>query len=231
MAVKRGKAAIGSTVPWSYKKGSSPLHKFPAGAKLGFLLLLSLAAFFPGTEVLSLAIITGIALIIISLSLIAGISPHLLLRGSAPLLFIVIAVFLFQAVEFSPLGLNFAGLRESIIFCVRIGTAFAAGSLLFSVTTSGEIRKSLSRLETFLKIKKLNLSLSISLMLGFIPMLFQIWEDLNLTWKSKGGNKNLSRMVKLVPLLVERMMLKAVETATAMESRGMGIREQGTGIR
>jgi biotin transport system permease protein len=222
MAVKKSKAASGSPLPWSYKKGSSLLHKLPAGTKLIFLLTLSLAAFFPGRPELSLAIVAGIALFLVLLSLIAGIGPLLLLRGSAPLLFIVMAVFIFQAVEFSPLGLNFDGLMESLLFCARIGTAFAAGSLLFSVTTSGEIRKSLSRLEVYLRLEKLKLSLSISLMLGFIPMLFQIWEDLNLTWKCRAGKKNLSRMVKLVPLLVERMMLKAADTATAMESRGLG---------
>jgi len=208
------------TVPWSYKKGSSVLHKTPASAKLIFLLALSLAAFFPGTEALSLAILTGIALIIFSLAIIAGIGPLSLLRGSAPLLFIVMAVFLLQAVEFSPLALNFDGLIESIIFCVRIGTAFAAGSLLFSVTTTGEIRNSLSRLEALLRLKKLKLSLCISLMLGFIPMLFQIWDDINLAWKSRGGKKNLARMITLLPLLIERMMAKAAETAAAMESRG-----------
>ena len=216
MVVKKSKP-----LPWSYKKGSSLIHKLPAGAKLIFLLLLSLAAFFPGTEAISLAIIAGIALIIISLSLIAGISPHLLLRGSAPLLLVVLAVFLVQAFEFSPLGINFEGLIESVIFCARIGTAFAAGALLFSVTTSGEIRKSISRLETILKIRKIKLSLSISLMLGFIPMLFQIWEDLNLAWKSRGGRKNLARIITLIPLLIERMMVKAADTTTAMESRGI----------
>jgi biotin transport system permease protein len=214
------KAPRSKPVPWSYKRGSSPIHRLPAGTKLIFLLLLSLAAFFPGTEAFSLVIITVIALLIISLSIIAGIGPHLLFRGSGPLLFVVMAVFLFQAVEFSPLGLNFEGFSESIIFCARIGTAFAAGSLLFSVTTSGEIRKSLSRLETFLHLKRLKLSLSFSLMLGFIPLLFQIWEDINLAWQSRGGKKNLSRMITLVPLLVERMMIKASGTATAMESRG-----------
>ena len=210
-------------LPWSYKKGSSALHKFPAGAKLIFLLALSLAAFFPGPFSSSLIILAVIALILVTLSFIAGISPHLLLRGCGPLLFIVMAVFLFQAVEFSPPGINFDGLTESIIFCARIGIAFAAGSLLFSVTTSGEIRKSLSRLEALPLLKKQQskkLSLSISLMLGFIPMLFQIWADINLAWQSRGGKKNLSRMLVLVPLLVERMMVKAAETATAMESRG-----------
>jgi len=220
MAIKKRKAARDSTIPWSYKKGSSPLHKFPAGAKLIFLLLLSLAAFFPGTEALNLVILGAIALIIFSLSLIAGIAPHLLLKGSAPLLFVIMAVFLFQAIQFSPFGLNFDGLFRSVIFCVRIGTAFAAGALLFSVTTSGEIRKSLSGMEALFRLQNLKLSLSISLMLCFIPMIFQIWADLNLTWKSRGGKKNLSCMVTLIPLLVERMMIKAAENATAMESRG-----------
>jgi len=217
MAVKKSKP-----LPWSYKKRSSPVHKLPAGAKLIFLLMLSLAAFFPGNEAISLFVITGIAFIICLLSLIAGINPLLLLRGSSPLLLMVMAVFLVQAVEFSPFILNFEGLMESIIFCARIGTAFAAGALLFSVTTSGEIRKSISQLETVFKLKRFKPSLSISLMLGFIPMLFQVWENINLAWKGRGGRKNLNRLIILVPLLIERMMLKAAETATAMESRYAG---------
>ena len=208
------------TVPWSYKKGSSVLHKLPAGIKLLFLLGLSLAAFFPGTETLSLIILGCIALIVFSLSLIARIRPHSLLRGSGPLLLVILAVFLLRALEFSPIGLNFDGLLESLIFCVRIGTAFAAGSLLFAVTTSTEIRKSLSALEAFFHLEKFKLSLSLSMMLGFIPALFQIWEDLDLAWKSRDGKKTLSCMATLVPLLIEKMMEKAVETAEAMESRG-----------
>ena len=213
-------AVKGKPVPWSYKKGSSPLHKMPAGFKLAFLLLLSLAAFFPGQGFLSLAVPCSIAFVLVLLSFAAGIGPLVLLRGSSPLFFVILAVFLFQAVELSPPFINFDGLKESIVFCARIATAFAAGSLLFSVTTPGEIRKSLSRLETFLHLKKLKLSLSISLMLGFIPMLFQIWEDTNLAWKSRGGKNNLSRLTTLLPLLVERMMLKAAETAEALEARG-----------
>ena len=206
--------------PWSYKKGSSVIHRLPAGLKLIFLLFLSLVSFFPGTEAQSLYLLAAVAFILILLSFAADIGPAALLRGSGPLFFVILAAFLFQAVEFSPPGINFEGLIETILFCARIGAAFAAGTLLFSVTTAWEIKKSLSRLEAFLHLKKLKPGFSISLMLGFIPALFQIWEDINLAWKSRGGKKNLSRLVVLVPLLVERMMVKAAETATAMEARG-----------
>jgi len=109
---------------------------------------------------------------------------------------------------------------QAVIFSLRIAAAFSAGTLLFSVTTPYEIRKSLFRLESFLHIEKLNLSLYISLMLGFLPQFFEVWEDLCLAWKSRGGKKNLSFIVTLIPLAIERMMRKAAETATAMEARG-----------
>ena len=206
--------------PWAYRKGTSPLHRIPAGSKLIFLLALSLASFIPGAGILSFVIPGVIAIILIALSIAAGVGPGALLRGSGPLFIVVIGVFFFQALEFSPLGLNLQGLRESLIFCVRIGLAFAAGALLFSVTTPGEIRKSLSRAEVALHLEKLKLSLSISLMLGFLPRFFEVWENLNLAWKSRAGKNNLRRLKVLVPLAVERMMLNAAETAEAMEARG-----------
>ena len=187
-----------------------------------FLLLISLAAFFPGQTRISFAILSVIVFVLIVLSLMAGIRPPELLRGSRPLFFIVLGVFFFQGIEFSPPGFSLAGFGESVIFCVRIGAAFAAGSLVFSVTTPGEIRKSLTRLEAFFRLEKLRLGLHISLLLGFLPGFFAIWEDVNLAWKSRGGKKNLSYLVVLVPLALERMMVKAAETASAMESRGGG---------
>ena len=201
--------------PWAYRKGLSPLHRMPAGIKLIFLLFLSLGSFFPDPLVLAVII-----LILIILSSIAGLGPAALLRGSGPLILVVLGVFLVQAVEFSPPGLNPNGLGTSLVFCVRLTAAFAAGALLFAVTTPGEIKKSLSRLEVFLHLEKLNLSLYLSLMLGFLPRFFEIWEDLNLSYKSRAGKNNLARLALLIPLAVERMMLKAAETAEAMEARG-----------
>jgi len=213
--------------PWSYlppngkyEKGSSLLYKLPAGFKLAFLLLISLASFFPGTDTQSLVLLGTTAFILIALSFAAGIGPTALLRGSGPLFLVIFWVFLLQAIEFSPFRISSGGLMQAVIFSLRIAAAFSAGTLLFSVTTPYEIRKSLFRLESFLHIEKLNLSLYISLMLGFLPQFFEVWEDLCLAWKSRGGKKNLSFIVTIVPLAIDRMMRHAAETAMAMEARG-----------
>jgi len=224
VAVKTKKSAV---TPWSYlppagrhKKSSSLLYRLPAGFKLAFLMILSLASFFPGTEAQSLVLLGVIAFILAALSFAAGVGPLALLRGSGPLLLVVFWAFLLQAVELSPFQINHSGLVQAIIFSLRIAAAFSAGTLLFAVTTPYEIRKSLSRLEKFLRIEKLNLSLYISLMLGFLPRFFEVWEDLRLAWKSRGGKNNLSLIVTLVPIAIEKMMRLAAETATAMEARG-----------
>jgi biotin transport system permease protein len=208
-----------AVTPWSYRKGFSPLHRLPAGFKLIFMLLLSFAAFFPGPQVLSVIILVSIVFILAALSFAAGIGPQALLRGSSPLFFIILAVFIFKGIEVSPLGFRVDELETAIIFCARIGMAFAAGSLFFSVTTSGDIKKSLSHLEVFLHLEKLRLSLSISLMLKFLPCFFESWEDLSLAWESRGGKKNLHRLAFQVSLTIEKMIEKAAETATAMEAR------------
>ena len=206
--------------PWSYRKGTTLLHKLPAGLKLIFLLLLSLAVFFTGPQFRGFVILGAISLILIILSFAARIGPLALLRGSRPLLLIVLAVFVIQGVEFSPLGFSHEGLLSALIYCLRIALAFSSGALLFAVTTSGEIKKSITRLESFLHVEKLRLGLHFSLMLGFLPRFFEIWEELNLAYKSRSGKGLLPRLVTIIPILIERMMRKAAETASAMESRG-----------
>ncbi|MCL2479235.1 MAG: CbiQ family ECF transporter T component [Treponema sp.] len=210
-----------NTTPWSYRKGHSPLHRLQAGIKLVFLFLLSLAVFFPGTETGTVIILSCAAIILGILSIIAGILPWKLLRGSGPLLLLVFAVFVLQGIQFSPIGFNTKGLRESAIFCIRIGTAFAAGSLLFAITTTGEIRKSISRFESAVHLERFKIGISLALMLGFLKQFFEVWEDINSAWKSRGGKNNLKRLIILIPLVIERMMIKAMETASAMESRGI----------
>jgi energy-coupling factor transporter transmembrane protein EcfT len=206
--------------PWSYRKADTPLHRLPAGFKLAFLLLLSLASFYPGTGTQTLAILGCVAFVLTVLSFVAGAGPLSLLRGSGPLLLTVPAAFLFRAVEINPPGVNMDGLAETLVFCGRIATAFGAGSLLFSVTTAGEIRKSLARAERLLRVERLKLSLSVSLMLGFLKGFFEVWEDLLLAWKSRGGRGAFSGLSALLPIAIERMMMKALETSCAMEARG-----------
>ena len=60
-------------------------------------------------------------------------------------------------------------------------------------------------------------------MLAFLPRFFVIWEDLGLAWKARAGRKNLSALIVLIPLTIERLMTKAADTAAALESRGQNM--------
>ena len=214
--------------PWSYRKGDTLLHRLPAGIKLIFLLSLSLAAFFPGGELKSLIILAGIILLLIVLSLMAKNLPFELLRGSGPLMGFILFLFLFQGIDFYPPSFNAERLMDSgkligaLLYCGRIITTFAAGSLLFAVTTVSQIRKSVEFLEKKLRLDRLKIGLGISLMLGFIKSFFEIWEDINLAWKSRAGKNSLKKLYVLLPHSIERMMHKAADTAEAMEARGGG---------
>jgi biotin transport system permease protein len=227
----------GSYTPWAYRTGHSFLHRAPGGVKLAGLLCLSLGVFSPGRTVFPCA-----ALLVIVLSCSAGIKPWELLRGSRPLLLFALFMFLFGAVEFHParaprlFTLTRGGLKAGLVFGLRIGVSFSAGALFFSVTTLGEIKKSLSRLESFVRVRvfrtkeagavegprgeQLQISLAISLMLMFLPRFFETWEEADLAWRSRAGGRGFRKLLVLTPLLLERMMTLAAETAEALESRG-----------
>ena len=205
----------GLRTPWAYRKGKGLLYRVPAGIKLIFLLGLSTWVFFMGYPLLPFA-----GLVIIAFSVNAGILVWELLSGGASLGILCLGIIVFQSIKFSPLGFNPEGFREGILLGLRMGLSFAACALLFSTTTMGEIQRSLSSAESFLRLKNLRLSLGISLMLGFLPRFFEVWEDAELAWKSRAGKKGLSKLIFLIPLVLDRMMEKAAETAEALESRG-----------
>jgi biotin transport system permease protein len=104
------------------------------------------------------------------------------------------------------------GFFGGLIFGWALVLSFAAASLLFSVTTMTEIKDSLP---------PGRFSLGISLMLGFMPRFFEIWENTELAYLARAGKKGPTRIITLVPLTIERMIECAAETAAALEGRGL----------
>jgi biotin transport system permease protein len=214
--------------PYAYRRGNSALHRLPGGLKLLLLLLLSGAVFFfgPPAQVLG-------ALFIIAASLTAGIRPWELLWGVKPLLYLALLALILRSVSFRPPFFDPGGFREALFLSLGILVSFAAGALLFSVTTMTELKDSLSRIETAIcrgiffapRGKRYSrFSLGISLMLGFLPRFFEVWEAADLAYRARAGKKGLSRFILLLPLVTERMIELAAETAGAMESRGILLR-------
>ncbi|WP_010262763.1 energy-coupling factor transporter transmembrane component T family protein [Treponema primitia] len=212
MAVKH--RPIRRPVPYAYRPGNSILHRLPGGLKLLGLFLVSTLSFIFGLSALGLG-----TLLVIAASLAAKIRPWELLRGIRPLLVMALMVGLCRSVGLDPeresvVFLNTEGLEASIIFGWGIILAFCAASLFFSVTTMTEIKDSLDHLHLR------RLSLGISLMLGFLPRFFTVWESAELAYRARCGKKGLTQLLTLIPLVMERMIVSAGETASALESRG-----------
>jgi hypothetical protein len=145
-----------------------------------------------------------------------------LIRGSRPLIALALFIVIFKCLRFEKPYVIVEEFYDGIVSGLCLIVSFAAGALLFAVTTMAELRRSLGRVEMFVsRGKRSRLSLGISLMLGFIPRFFEIWENANLAWDARAGKKGLRRIVLLVPLVTERMMEAAADTALALEARAV----------
>ena len=196
-----------AVVPFRYRAGKTVLHRAPAGLKLLAVMVLSTAACF---SVYGLA--AAMALIFAA-SIAARIPPWELLRGSRMLALMSLCVIL----------INVRAPVTGVITALRIFVPFTAAALLFAVTTMRELRLSLAALEIRLGRNTAFFSLGISLMLGFIPRFFELWETANLACDARVCKRGPRRLLLLVPLVTERMMEAAADTALALEARGLGV--------
>ncbi|GHV85064.1 hypothetical protein AGMMS50230_06720 [Spirochaetia bacterium] len=222
---------------WSYRAGNSFLHRLQADVKLLFLVIITASPFLgPAASVSAAALILAGALSV-------RLRPHELFAGSRPLAILLVIVTLFRGINFAPLGrlidsglitimllnpkelIDPAGLLSALRFAGGILISFAAGSLFFAVTTMTEIRGALEKIELFLlrpfsRRKTARLSLALALMLGFLPRFFELWESANLAARSR-GSPGFRRTMVILPLVTERMIETALETASALEARGL----------
>jgi biotin transport system permease protein len=223
LSVKTPKTA--PAAPFGYRPENSPLHRCPAVVKL--LALLFISAFAYGSAPALGTLAPGIAALGISLAaLAAGIRPWELLRGSRPLLLLALFLLFLRAVEFVPAPPFFRCNRAEIPGGLAQGlsmiVSFAGGALLFAVTTMRELRDGLGcgprgkrRALPF------RFGLALSLMLGFLPRFFEIWEETNMACEARGAAGGVRRLFLVIPPAVERMIEKALDTALALEGRGL----------
>jgi energy-coupling factor transporter transmembrane protein EcfT len=239
--MKKDKGGIGKRAPYSYRPGDSVLHRLPAWVKLLALLGLSTAAFFAGFPALAAGVIITAAG-----AFSAGIRPWELLRGSKPLFIMIVCIIILRSVPNDLLAsnrmFNLSGCTEGLLFGGTILISFSAGALLFSVTTMTELLDSLSKIERTLcfplaailkktrssrtrrllpGLEQPRLSLGISLMLGFLPRFFEVWESVTAAYLARAGKRGVSQMLMVIPPVIEHLIAKAGETACALESRGL----------
>jgi len=197
-----------AVIPFRYRAGKTVLHRAPAGLKLLAVMALSTAA------CVSIYGLAAAMALILAAAIAARIPPWELLKGARTLALVSLCVIL----------LNFRTPVIGLITALRIFVPFTAAALLFAVTTMRELRLSLGAWER--RVRPHNFaffSLGISLMLGFIPRFFELWETTNLACDARQHKRGPRRLLLLVPLVTERLMEAAADTAQALEARGLGL--------
>ncbi|MDR0400398.1 MAG: energy-coupling factor transporter transmembrane protein EcfT [Treponema sp.] len=213
-------------IPFGYRPGDSPLHRCPALIKLLALLLLSIFSYG------SLPALAAAACIISAGAIVAGIRPWELLRGGRPILILALAFFLLRIIRLDGAPPFFrvdaaevpGGLAQSLSMIA----SFAGGALLFAATTMKELRGGLEKCAAGIRgpagraLPLHRFSLALSLMLGFLPRFFEIWEETGMALDARCVRGRIRRLLLMIPPVVERMIEKALDTALALESRGLG---------
>ena len=214
--------------------GKTVLHRMPAGLKLIFVIIISAFAF------ASLYGLAASILLVLAASAVARVPPHSLLKGSKPLVVLSLCIILLRSIRLEGEGIAAFGLHipfisregflEGLFAAPGLFVPFSAAALLFRVTTMRELRLSLALVEKrvirFFSPRREHtpiFSLGISLMLGFIPRFFEMWDDANLACDSRSCKRGLRRLFLLIPLVTERMMEASANTALALEARAFGL--------
>jgi biotin transport system permease protein len=226
--------------PYSYRPGNTPLHRLNPALKLLALLAITTSAFLFGFYALA-----GSAALLILCAFIARIRPWELLRGIKPVLLMSVLIVISRSVISESPWLSLSGCGAGLLFSGNMIICFSAGTLLFSVTTMTELKDSLEKFERLIlkppvfllrrcgkpalaraasKLERPKLGLAISLMLGFLPRFFEIWETARAAYAARCGKKGIQAALVLAPLVTGRMIETAAETAQAMESRGASLR-------
>jgi energy-coupling factor transporter transmembrane protein EcfT len=148
-------------------------------------------------------------------AIIAKIPLRTLFRGIRSVLIVCIPVLLFRSLRFMPFRFLAAGFVEALLFTAGVIIVFCAGSLTFSVTTTAQMRDALSfgqRSSAF--------AAAFSLMIGFIRRFFMVWDEVDCAYRARAGKEGFHKMIIIIPLVIERMIRAAAETAYALEARG-----------
>ncbi len=225
---------------FSYRKGMTVLHRCPAGWKLAGLCLCTVCIFSSGMP--ALAALTAAAAVVHAA---CGFRIRETAREQLPVLWYALFMLVFSlpgapdgqeagAVALLPFLAVYPGRAVPVfIFTWKLLLTVTYTSFMFRTTTPLQIRQCLYSAETHIRsaagrvfpsvrrgAETRYLSFSFSLMLTFIPSVFETWQGLDTAWKNRGGRGGMRKIKTLIPALVSVMMNKASQTDKAVKNRG-----------
>ena len=218
-----------------YFPGKSVLHRMDARAKIVLMLAFVILVFFAK----NLWSFAYLAVLVLFLNALSGISYRAILQGLKPVIFIsvftaVINIFWTSGetplVSFWIIHIYAEGLWRALFMIIRIVTLVSGTSLLLTYTTSPmDLTDALESLLSPLKVIKVpvhEFAMMMSLALRFIPTLIDETEKIVNAQKARGADFEtgglLHRAKALVPILIPLFISafsRATDLAVAMECR------------
>ena len=229
---------------FSYKQGSSFLHRCPAWVKILILPLISLSIFY---------LPPYFALALIALQTLVSFLLHFTVREQARDLKAVFyyAVFLilvkiigslvaaisagslaaFELATLPQAVLSFLiSEKETWLLLLKLFCIIQTASLIFKTSTSLQIREGLEVMELTVR-KCLHLkplvdgrpnapvAQAVSLFICFIPQVSKNWQQATRAWKARGGKNSLRMFLVLLPVFFSVGMKQAYNSARAISIR------------
>ena len=214
---------------FSYKQGTSLLHRCPAWFKILVIPLISLASFYlPFYFAAGLVILLTLVSFIMHFTLREQLVDLRAIIYYAFLLFFTKLIGNFATIEnfdWSQTALYlksfFAGEKETWILLLRLLCVMQSASLLFKTSTSLQIRQGLETIERKItRNKKTPLAQALSIFICFIPQVSRNWQQAQRAWLARGGRKSLRMFIVLLPVFFSVGMKQAYNTARAISARG-----------
>ena len=202
---------------FSYSKGKSFVHRAPAGLKLLILLAVPVTV-----SVTPLYVCLSLMAVFALIALVSGFGFSRFLRDLRP-----IAVYCVMIVAIDVLSYLFFDRSRAVVtqnslnLILRLLCAMEATSVFFRTTGSYEITTTLQAIERAVTFghSKLVVSGMLSLFLSFLPQIFRTWSEIDCAYRSRGGRRGLSKVVRLLPVLITVSMKKASVTYMALLDR------------
>ena len=190
---------------FSYRRGTSFLHRMSPLLKLFFLLgFTALIFFFPNYVLFYSAFFIFFARFI-------GFSFLEQLRDLKPIL--PYCLLLVSLHVFSVLIKTETDIKDLAFLILKLICLMQISSLFFNTTSSLQLK------ETLEKILPFKVAVLFSLFLFFIPILFSIWTKLDYSWKARGGKKGLLKIFKLFPIFISESLYKGQKLMYALRNR------------
>ena len=191
---------------FSYKIGSSFIHKMPTLLKIALMFAIPISIFF--LTPLYTVIFSVICFII---ARIVGFTFLEQCREVRPVLYyctFLLITYLISFIFSTPTN----GM-ELLSLALRLICSMQWTSLFFKTTTSLALQSALE------KILPASVARTFSLFLTFIPMLFSVWNKLDIAWKSRGGKNNIQKIFILLPVFISLSLHKAYTVSMTIENR------------